>query len=313
MKSYPITDLRGDKYLNPAGPETRPLGNITKIIVHHDAVVRPHDYDSVARLRQEAAGHYNTLGPGLQYHYSIDNVGEIFWVRDHDKTLWHCGNLPWNRTSIAVKLDGYFHAPHNQVPTKEQYEALKQLLNKLCTQHQEFPADQNDVYGHREASATACPGDNLFPFVVEYRDKLGNVTIPNVPYDWPEFQPQAVPTTPAPSSPQPPAPTPPTVTISYRVFGADGKQVGAYTIDANAWNKYLSTPGSVIKDQNGDGVTAQLKAKFEPPVPPPAVPDKQPEDTKPVPVNTDPKVLEQLNRIETILNWIKEILSKIFK
>ena len=306
-KTYPVTDLRGDKYINPAGPESRPVGNITRIIVHHDAVVRPHDYDTVARIRSEAAGHYNALGPGIQYHHSIDNVGEIFWLRDHDKTLWHCGNLAWNRTSIAVKLDGYFHQPHNQVPTKEQFEALKQLLDNLCTQHPEFPADQNDVYGHREASPTACPGDNLFPFVVEYRTKNGNVTIPNVPYDWPEFQPSAPPT------PVPPVqPTPPTVTISYRVF-KDGKQVGAYSIDANAWNKYLATPGSVIKNQNGDDVTAQLKAKFEPPVPPPVVPEKQPEDTKPVPVNTDPKVLDQLNRIEQILNWIKDLLTKIFK
>lgn len=305
MKSYPITDLTGDKYLNPAGPESRPVGNITRIIVHHDAVVRPHDYDSVARIRSEAAGHYNSLGPGLQYHYSIDNVGEIFHVRSHDRTLWHCGNLPWNRTSIAIKLDGYFHAPHNQRPTREQYEALKQLLDKLCTQHPEFPAVQANVYGHREASPTACPGDTFFPFVVEYRNSGGNVGIPNVPYDWPEFQTPEL-------TPSAPTPIPPTTTISYRVF-KDGKQIGAYTIDANAWNKYLSTPGSVIKNQSGDDITAQLKAKFEPPVPPPAVPVAIPEEVKPVPVNTDPKVLEKLNSIEAILNWIKDLLSKIFK
>jgi len=207
MKNYiqeMFYDVRSDATLNPAPPETRPVKNITSIIVHHDAVVRAHDYDTMARLRQEAAGHTRTLGPGLQYHYSIDNVGEIFWCRDHEATLWNSGDLAVNRTSIAVKLDGYFHSPINQQPTREQLEALNQLLDKLCTQHPEFPATTGDVYGHRQIVATACPGDLLFPYVDEYR-RTGNITIPgHIGYDWPSFQPEAV--TPAPTPP--PAPTP---------------------------------------------------------------------------------------------------------
>ena len=66
MKTYPMTDVRGDSYLNPAWPEeARSENSITKIIVHHDAVVRQHDYDSMARYRSEAAAHYQRLGPGL--------------------------------------------------------------------------------------------------------------------------------------------------------------------------------------------------------------------------------------------------------
>lgn len=309
MKNYPITDLRGDSYLNPAGPEARPVGNIQKIVVHHDAVVRPHDYDSVARIRSEAAGHYNSLGPGLQYHYSIDNVGEIFWVRSHERTLWHCGNLPWNRTSIAIKLDGYFHAPHNQRPTREQYEALSQLLAKLCTQHPEFPAVQSDVYGHREASATACPGDTFFPWVKLYRDSLGTGGIPDVPYDWPELQPSA-PTPP----PVAPVPTPPTVTISYRVF-KDGKQIGAYSIDTNAWNKYVAESADAIKDGQGNDITAQMTAKFNPPVPPPPVPPDggDPEQPKPVPPNTDVEDLKKrVTILEGLVKAISDFLASIF-
>ena len=78
MKTYPIRDVTNDKYLNPAPPATRPVGNIQKIIIHHDAVTRPHNYDTMARLRTEAAVHYKNLGPGLQYHYSIDNTGSPF-------------------------------------------------------------------------------------------------------------------------------------------------------------------------------------------------------------------------------------------
>ena len=32
MKTYPIRDVTGDKYLNPAPPATRPVGNVQKII-----------------------------------------------------------------------------------------------------------------------------------------------------------------------------------------------------------------------------------------------------------------------------------------
>lgn len=208
MKDYigNINDLRGDGYLNPTPPEYRPVGNITSIIVHHDAATRPHDYDSVARYRSEAAAHYQNLGPGLQYHFKIDNVGEIFWIRPFNATLWQAGDLAVNRTSIAICLDGYFHSPVNQQPTREQLEALKQLLDWLCTQHPEFPATTGDVYGHRQVTATACPGDLLFPYVDEYR-RTGEITIPgSIGYDWPTFQPQAPTPAPVPPTPTPPSP-----------------------------------------------------------------------------------------------------------
>ena len=313
MKTYPITDVRSDRYLNPAGPESRPVGNITKIVVHHDAVVRKHDYDTMAHLRSEAAGHYNALGPGLQYHYSIDNVGEIFWVRDHNKTLWHAGNLAINRTSIAIKLDGYFHPPHNQRPTREQYEALKQLLDKLCTQHPEFPADFDDVIGHREASPTACPGDTFFGAIPHYRATKQLFAPADVQYDWPELQPKPAPA-PAPQpAPNPAPPIPPTIEISYRVYKA-GKQIGAYTIDKNAWNKYDAENADSIKDGKGNDITAQMIAKFNPSVPPPPLPEKDPEDTKPIPPNTDVDELKgRVSALEALVKAITDFLDKIFK
>lgn len=202
MKDYigQVKDLTGDTYLNPAWPENnRPVGNIKKIVVHHDAVIRPHDYDSVARYKSEAKDHYARLGPGLQYHFKIDNTGTIFKIRPFNITTWHCGDLAVNKTSLAICVDGNFE---EQVPTKEQYEALKQLLDNLCTQHPEFPADQNDVFGHREIHATACPGKNLIDFVVNYRNNNGNIDIPNVAYDWPSLQPQDS-TPPTDTTPQP--------------------------------------------------------------------------------------------------------------
>lgn len=312
MKNYlaeMFFDVRGDRYLNPSPPETRPVGNITSIVVHHDAVFRSHDYDTMARLRNEAAVHYQNLGPGLQYHYSISNTGEIMWVRPHEATLWHAGNLAVNRTSLAIKLDGYFHPGINQVPTREQLEALQQLLDKLCFQHPEFPATQQNVFGHREISSTDCPGDGMINRVGSYRNSRV-VPLDGTTYDWPEYQPSAPAPTPETPTPETPTPTPPSIEVNYRVF-KDGKQIGAYKLDTNAWNKYKAENADKIVTSSDQDVTAQLRAKFEPTPPPPPIPTPPAQDE-----NTNQqdiaKLLGENNGIlKQILAIVTEILNKI--
>jgi hypothetical protein len=217
MKDYigNMVDLTGDNYLDPKGASydngthQRNVGTITSISVHHDAQSRPHDYDSVARYHAEADLHYKTLGPGLQYHYKIDNTGVIFKIRPHETWLYVVGSAE-NTSNIAICLDGYFHPPQNQVPTREQYEALYQLLENLCEQHPEFPATWPDVRPHRDFSSTACCGDGLAPDIYPIQDKAtaqAHLLNKGV-FDWPSEQPDA-PTPPPPPAPQPPAPTPP--------------------------------------------------------------------------------------------------------
>ncbi len=311
MKTYPITDVRGDSYLNPSWKEeARGVGAITKIIVHHDAAVRPHDYDSLARYRSEAAAHYNRLGPGLQYHFKIDNVGEIFWIRPFEQALYHAGNYPVNRQSVAICVDGYFHPDVNQMPTREQYEALKQLLDWLCTQNPQFPADQNDVFGHREVSDsyTACPGDLLLPFVQEYRNTNGNPNIPNVPYDWVSLQPA----TPTPKPAE--TPTAPTLVPKYKVF-KDGKQIGAYVDEANAWSKYLSDNAQVIT-ADGKDVTNEFLAKYvnNAPAKPEKVPTIDPADVtnpngKPI---IEGSIEKPQNNLAKLIDAIIQLIKKLF-
>ena len=128
MKTYQIVNLQGDGYLNPGwSSHQRGTGSVTHIAIHHDAVQRPHSYDSIARYRSEAAEHYKRLGPGLQYHYKIDNVGTIYQIRPHTTWLYAVGTNA-NTSTIHICVDGYFHPPYDQNPTREQYEALSQLL-----------------------------------------------------------------------------------------------------------------------------------------------------------------------------------------
>jgi hypothetical protein len=193
MKLYPVVDLTSDPILSPAWPEnSRPVSWVTQLVVHHSGTFRSHDYDNLPLYQSEAQYQNAKSIPGskgLMYHYKIDNQGTISHVRPHNVLLWHDGNFPSNQHSIAICIDGNFQ---EQTPTQEQFEALKQLLDNLCTQHPEFPASQGDVYPHRHFSATSCCGDNLVPWIEQYRNSGGNVAIPQVGYDWAELQPNYI-------------------------------------------------------------------------------------------------------------------------
>jgi len=175
-------DIRNKLPHNNNAPK-RAVGKITKIIVHHDGVEVKGDYDPIARYKQHANYHINKDwngdgkkdGSGIMYHFTIDWKGRVYITRNFEETLWHCGNYQVNLASIAICLDGNFEV---QQPTKEQLTSLKELLINLSTQHPEFPADFNDIFGHREISSTACPGKNLLPFVQEIRNKKGQIDIP---------------------------------------------------------------------------------------------------------------------------------------
>jgi hypothetical protein len=110
--------------------------------------------------------------PGLAYHFVIGKDGTVAQTNSFADITWHDAI---NNDSIGILLVGYFHSPKNEKPTKEQLKSLKELLDQLCTQHPEFPADHDDVVGHRERSSTACPGDNLIGYVKDYRHKKGVV------------------------------------------------------------------------------------------------------------------------------------------
>lgn len=212
MKNYlaEMIDLTGDNYLNPVpavydnGKHPRSVSTIKSISIHHDATNRPHDYNSIDRYHAEAKGHYERLGPGLQYHYKIDNVGQIFAIRPLTTWLYSVGSVE-NETTLAICLDGNFE---NQKPTREQYEALFELLKNLCTEHPEFPATWPDVRPHADFSATACCGASLRDYIYAIKDEATAAAYPAVAFDWPESQPS---TSPVPPAVVPTPPTPPVI------------------------------------------------------------------------------------------------------
>lgn len=347
-----MINLTGDGYLNPTpaiydnGLHSRDVSTITSISVHHDATPRPHDYDSVARYKQEAASHYLRLGPGLQYHYKIDNVGQIFKIRPHDEWLYVVGSNE-NISCLAICLDGYFHAPYNEQPTREQYEALGQLLIDLCERHPEFPATYPNVRPHRDYSSTACPGDLLAPWVYAIQNKTDIQNVPsNAVYDWPSLQPGGSTPTPVPSPI--PVPTPPDVKyvrdtkflqanyysqVNTHLDGLDdGKLFASYPPNEkfSMVSRYVMTDGTAyLLTQYALDVFAQGKRELAgipekdllpaqrspipiPPQDPGTVPTPPVPYIPPSPADQD-HLNDRLSAIERVVKAITDFLNKIFK
>lgn len=182
--------LTNDRVINPKWSGGI-LSDVRYLLVHHDAQVATKEYNARLRYQNQARLHntwgYGTIG--LQYHFRINTAGRIARTRPLNKMLYHAGNYQYNKHGIAICVDGYFHDPHNQYMTREQYESLWQLINWLRS---EYNLPRSRVLGHRQVGSTACNGDNAYPFVTGYRSN-GKLDIPDhVDYARPDQQPVAL-------------------------------------------------------------------------------------------------------------------------
>lgn len=261
------------KDLNPDWPSNnRPAGNVKKIIVHHDAVARPQEYDDYSRYLSQAKDMERRMAAdgakGLQYHFKINNIGQIYQIRPFTLTTWHATNLTVNRESVAICLDGNMEEVQ---PTREQFVALKELLDWLCTKNPQFPADQDDVFGHFEVTlnATACPGKNLRDWVVAYRNSRGNVAVPQVPFNNGTMSNAEAPKQPEVPQPQPETPKP---TIDEQEITNLRNQINALTVERN--NANAARDAAIVRANEADstiknyaeqikGLNEEVKLKVE--------------------------------------------------
>lgn len=143
------------------------LKKIDILVIHHDAMDRPMFYNTLKRLQNEARGHIAKGWSHISYHYSIDNAGEIFQCLPETEVGYHCGNLVINKKSLAIKLDGNLEF---QQPTSKQLIALQELVAYLTTKRPDMPLIvKKSIKMHKEIKPTACPGKNLYSFIINLR------------------------------------------------------------------------------------------------------------------------------------------------
>jgi hypothetical protein len=174
----PVTDIINElPHAHPELEEHRKLSEITRIVVHEDAVWAPDgNYNVLYRLAQQARYHIsgrnwnpNPSGPwipgfGLMYHLRVTRKGKILVTQPFSLITWHASS--WNREGLAICLD----LGDGQAPSGDQLDGLKRCLDWICHRRPDIPAGTRDVYGHTEEPSTtkACPGLAL-PYVQQYR------------------------------------------------------------------------------------------------------------------------------------------------
>ena len=101
--------------------------------------------------------HLNNGWSGIGYHFLIRKDGTI----EEGRPLGTVGAHVYgeNRHTVGINIVGNFETA---VPTEAQTTAAAHLIASLCTVYQFDPAWEQTVFGHRDLSATACPGRYLY-------------------------------------------------------------------------------------------------------------------------------------------------------
>lgn len=143
----------------------------TKIFLHH--VGFNHSFYTVNSYHRKKWNFKSELGWYAGYTYFIDNSGKLFQARKDDEEGAHTKGH--NTGSIGICLRGNLDEKH---PTKQQLTTLRKLLQdkQKC-----YGIPKEEIYAHRELSATLCPGKNLMPFIDAYKKYIPEKVIEAAP------------------------------------------------------------------------------------------------------------------------------------
>ena len=133
------------------------MRKINKIILHCTATKEGQDFsvDDVRRWHLKRG--FSDIG----YHYLIYLDGSVHKGRPIEMAGAHCSGQ--NKDSIGVCYVGGLDSNNKPKDTRtdEQKEALVKLVKQLM---EEYSLDKDDVFGHYQFAAKACPCFNIYEF-----------------------------------------------------------------------------------------------------------------------------------------------------
>ena len=142
---------------------------VNKIVIHHAATT---DFDGIARTfngDREASAHY-----AVGRNHNVDAlVSEA-------NTAWHCGNYPANQTSVGIENVNSSGAPNWDI-APETFDTLVELVRDIAARQGlgKLVVGQN-LFGHRDFMATACPGQ-LYGRLQELADRVNGGSSSSAP------------------------------------------------------------------------------------------------------------------------------------
>ena len=133
---------------------------IERLTVHHTAVLTGSNTEAPQRMRSYQSYHQEQGWPDIAYHYLIDAGGNVYEGRpvavrgdtftEYDPT-----------GHFLVCCDGHFD--RQPIPGPQ----LDALVDVLAWAAVEFAVDPSMIAGHRDYSATTCPGSQLAALVAD--------------------------------------------------------------------------------------------------------------------------------------------------
>jgi hypothetical protein len=106
-----------------------------------------------------------TSNSDIGYHSVIAPNGDIYQGREFNHIGAHVKN--GNSGNIGIMLIGNFEV---ETPTEKQLNSLKKLLVYLQTIYPTLDVPKC-VFGHKDFNVTDCPGKNLYPIVMDIKNK----------------------------------------------------------------------------------------------------------------------------------------------
>ena len=156
----------------PGGPEYTYVANA---IVHH--TVNSNNYgpgDAVGIMRGIWAYHVQSLGYcDIAYNFLIDNYGVPYEGRlgGIDAPVLGAHAINWNTGTTGIAIVGTFTS---ELPSGGALGTLENLIRWKFKIHgvNPFDIDYAHILGHRDTSATECPGDALYNYLPNTRDNV---------------------------------------------------------------------------------------------------------------------------------------------
>lgn len=159
---------------------------VTHIGIHHTAGVSEYSCsgfsDCAADVRAIQSYHMDTNGwCDVGYNYLASSDGALWEGRGggDDVRGAHDGH---NCGSMGVANMGYYHPPYDHLWTEAQLDAVAELSAWKCDQkgidpfgisyYAGYGGNMDNIYGHRDVSATACPGDTIYPRLDELKTRV---------------------------------------------------------------------------------------------------------------------------------------------
>jgi DNA repair exonuclease SbcCD ATPase subunit len=126
------------------------------IILHHSASPITQTAETINEYHRKKWNFKSALGGYAGYQYIIEHDGRVTqWRKDTERGAHTIGR---NDDSIGICIVGWFDDGHDSLPTPEQQEALRELIEK---KRKEYKIGLNDVKFHRDFTEKSCPGYHI--------------------------------------------------------------------------------------------------------------------------------------------------------